>query len=100
MACFYFGEIAYEMAATENEEAYNDYWIVNQSSKMRTVPFAEAASAWVIGSEPSLGHYPVLLGTEWPAPAPTYSDCPGEFCVVWLFVNDGFVNDLVEQYLP
>ena len=29
-----------------------------------------------------------------------YIPCPGEFCSVWLYVNNGNVTEVLEQYLP
>ena len=35
---------------------------------------------------------------DWPED-PTFSQpCPGEFCGVWLFVNDGAVTEMLEQF--
>ena len=99
LACFYFGEIAWEIAALEGEEANNDFWIVNQSDRLRTLTFTSDAVAWSIAGDPSVGHSPLSLQSEWPQ-AGGYTDCPGEFCGVWVYVNEGVVTELVEQYIP
>lgn len=99
LACFYFGDIARAKAAEEGEEAYNDYWIVNQSDKIRTLWYPAKATAWTITGDPSEGHFPRLFITEWPE-ASAYLHCPGESCGVWLYMNDGRFDDAVEQYIP
>jgi hypothetical protein len=29
-----------------------------------------------------------------------YLECPGNWCLVWLYVNNGLVTDVVEQFVP
>jgi len=99
LACLYFGEVAWTKAAEEGEEANNDLWIVNQSDKIRTLEYPAKATVWTITGDPTEGHFPRLLITEWPE-ASAYLDCPGENCGVWLYINDGSFNDIVEQYVP
>ena len=44
---------------------------------------------------------PLRYDTEWPPDwERAYAECPGEFCGVWLYVNDGVVTEIVEQYVP
>ncbi len=99
LTCFYFGEAAWTKAAEEGEEANNDLWIVNQSDKIRTFEYPAKTTVWTITGDPNEGHFPRLLITEWPE-ASAYLDCPGENCGVWLYINDGRFNDIVEQYTP
>ena len=99
LACLYFGEPAWTEAAEEGEEANNDLWIVNQSDKIRTLEYPAKATVWTITGDPTEGHFPRLLITEWPE-ASAYLDCPGKNCGVWLYINDGHFNNIVEQYVP
>ncbi|MBT8164947.1 MAG: hypothetical protein KJP22_10055 [Acidimicrobiia bacterium] len=101
LACFYFGEIAWEVAAAEGEEANNDYWIVNDNPTLRTVPVAAKAVVWSIPPDLTEELLPLLYLTEWPPDWDrAYAACPGEYCGVWLYVNDGVVDEIVEQYVP
>ena len=99
LACFYFGDIAWEKAAEVGEEAPNDVWIVNQNPKLRSVLVASDATVWSIVGDPTEGHRGVAF-TDWPVSPDTYVPCPGEFCGVWLYVNGGVATEIVEQYLP
>ncbi len=29
-----------------------------------------------------------------------FQECPSDHCAAWVYVNDGVVTELVEQYLP
>jgi hypothetical protein len=101
LACFYFGEIAWEVAAEVGEEANNDYWIVNDNPTLRTVPVAATAVVWSIPPDLSEDLIPLLYISEWPPDwSRAYASCPGEGCGVWLYVNDGVVDEIVEQYVP
>ena len=99
LACFYFGDIAWDVAAEEGEEANNDFWIVNESNRIRILEYPAGTTVWTLGPNPTQGHLPSLLFTEWPVD-PAYLSCPGEHCGVWLYINDGVVTELVEQYVP
>ena len=99
LACFYFGDIAWEKAAEVGQEANNDYWIVNENPLVRTVPVAGDAAVWAITGDATLGHER-LAYADWTGAESTYTPCPGEGCTVWLYVNDGVVDEIVEQYLP
>ena len=100
LACFYFGEIAWEVAAGVGEEANNDYWIVNDNRLLRTVPLDAEAVVWSIPGDLT-DLQPLRYDTEWPPDwERAYAECPGEFCGVWLYVNDGVVTEIVEQYVP
>jgi hypothetical protein len=99
LACFWFGDIAYEVGEAAGEEVANDYFISNDSDRIRTVPVAGDAVVWTLAGDTSEGHSEVPF-PAWPTDGPTYMECPGDFCTVWLYVNDGMVTDIVEQYLP
>lgn len=100
LACFYFGQAAWDKAAETGEEANNDFWIVNESDRMRTIGYTSDATMWAILDDPSSGLSSLGFGTEWTGPESGYTPCPGEYCGVWLYVNDGVITEAVEQYLP
>ena len=77
----------------------NDYYISNVSGRIRTVPIAPDAVVWTLAGDTSDGHSPIPY-ESWPSASPTYVACPGEFCIVWLYVNDGVATDIVEQFTP
>ncbi len=99
LACFFFGDVAWEKAAETGEEAPNDVWIVNENPRLRTLEVAGDAVVWSITADPTLGRQGVAFG-DWPTSPNTYIPCPGEFCGVWLYVNGGRVTEIGEQYLP
>jgi hypothetical protein len=99
LACFFFGDIAWEMAAAAGEEAPNDFWIMNSNPTRRIVPVSPDARAWTLGADSSLGLQETAY-PDWPPAGATYTPCPGEYCSVWLYVNSGTTTTLVEQYLP
>ena len=44
---------------------------------------------------------PLSFSTDWPPDwTRAYSECPGEGCGVWLYINQGIATELVEQYVP
>lgn len=99
LACFWFGDIAYEVGEAAGDEVADDFYISNESNRIRTVPIASGAAVWVIAGDTTEGHSAIPFG-DWPSDESTYVQCPGDFCTVWLYVNDGVVTDIVEQYIP
>ena len=99
LACFWFGDIAYEVGEAAGEEVANDYFISNDSDRTRTTPVTADTVVWTLAGDPTEGYSDVPFA-DWPGAPPTYVQCPGDLCTVWLFVNDGVVTDIVEQYLP
>lgn len=99
LACFYFGDIAQEKAEEAGQEAPNDFFIINDNPELRTVEVSGDTPAWSITGDPTEG-LEQLSFEEWPLDQPTYTPCPGEFCSVWLEIEDGRVVQIVEQYLP
>lgn len=100
LACFYFGDIAYDEGEADGEEVNNDYYIRNQNPTIRTVAVAADAVVWTLGTFDGVGEHSEVPYSDWPAPGPSYIECPGDFCLVWLYVNDGEVTELVEQFVP
>lgn len=102
LACWFSGDAANE-AATEDGETEvpvpNDYYIRNESDAIRTVPVAADAPTWVITGDPSAGPEE-LTWADWVADLVGYVPCPGEYCLAWLYVNDGTATEVVSQYTP
>lgn len=101
LACMYIGDVAWEKAAEQGEEAPNDFWISNENPNVREVEVASNITVWWIPPEIT-PLVPLVYFTEWPLPAGEYSYtmCPGDPCTVWLETTDGVVTEIVEQYLP
>ena len=99
LACFYFGDIAWEKAAEEGQTAENDYWIVNDNPTLRDVPVAADATIWTITGDATQGLQPLDFAS-WTGAESTYTPCPGTSCVVWLYVNGGEATEIAEQFLP
>ena len=98
LACWYFGDLAWEIADTYGETAENDYYIVNENPTFRTVPVAPGAVVHHIDPM-SIGH-DLISYPDWLLEPPGYLMCPFEFCPLWLYVNDGVVTEILEQYVP
>jgi len=98
LACWYFGDIAWEKAAEVGEEAPNDFWIVNANPTLRTVAVAEDVTVFEI--DPDCCDFLEVPFAEWPAHPEGYIQCPGDGCGIWLLVNDAVVTEIVEQYAP
>ena len=54
---------------------------------------------WTTAGDPTEGHSSISFD-EWPQEGITYVECPGDFCGVWLYLNDGLITEIVEQYTP
>ena len=99
MACFFFGDIAYTEGAADGVEVNNDYYIRNQNPLTFDVPMATAAKMyWLDSSSGNFEPTPMSMA-DWPGPDEDWP-CPGEFCGVWLYINEGEITEAVEQYLP
>lgn len=99
-ACLYFGDAAWEEAAEDGTEAPNDVYI-RATDRISEVPVIEGATAYTIvspaNSELRIDSVPFA---DWPQDPMGYIPCPGESCSVWLYVNNGIVTEVLEQYLP
>ena len=102
LACWFGGEAANEAAAEDGETEIplpNDYYIRNDSDALRDVPVAGDAIAFRLTDDPA-----TFDRLEWPAwvadPTSGFLMCPGEFCLVWIYINDGELTELVTQYVP
>lgn len=99
LACFWFGDIAYEVGEAAGEEVENEFYIGNDSERLRTTEVATGAVVWTLAGDTTDGHSAIEYA-DWLGAGSTYVDCPGDFCTIWLFVNDGLITDIVEQYIP
>jgi hypothetical protein len=102
LACFFFGDAANEAAEEDGVEEIpvpNDYYIRNQVDTLRSVPIADTAVVHTLGTAIEDGFESVPY-TQWIEQEGGYVPCPGEFCLVWLYVNSGEVTEIVEQYTP
>jgi hypothetical protein len=99
-ACLYFGDAAWEEAAKDGTEAPNDVYI-RSTDRISEVPVREGATAYTIVSPVNAElRIDAIPFSDWPQEPSGYIPCPGESCSVWLYVNDGSVTELLEQYLP
>ena len=90
LACYYVGAIAETEAAARGDEVNNDYYVVNESSQLRTVPVADGATASC-----------VALGTGVTQVECDLSEVGGDVeWAVWLRVQGGVVDRVFEQYAP
>lgn len=55
---------------------------------------------YVNGDLPSDGEFLVVEFADWPTQSAGYLPCPGAGCGVWLYINGGVVDAVVEQWLP
>lgn len=100
LACFYFGDIAYTEGALDGEEVNNDYYIRNANPALRDVPLVDP-TVWTLGAFSGGGDEPFAIDyINWPLPGNNFVQCPSDWCTVWLYVNEGLITEVVEQYLP
>jgi hypothetical protein len=99
LACFYFGDIAYEKGAEAGVEVANDYFVSNMNPGLRSVDIANDTPAYEIDSS-APDTFVTVQFADWPLDPSGYTACPGTVCIVWLYVNDGAVTEMVEQYVP
>jgi hypothetical protein len=100
LACFYIGDRAVEEAAEDGAEAPNDFYI-RKTGEVSEVPMADDATAYTVVAPPNAElTVEAVTYSEWPQDPIGYTPCPGEFCSVWLYINNGVATELLEQYLP
>jgi len=93
LACFYFGEIAYEK---RGRGGVPDFFITNESSVVRHVSIDPGTPAYRLDRR---GVLETVTYAEW-VDDPGDRSCPGENCIVWLFINDGIVTEVMWAYTP
>ena len=62
------------------------------------VPLAGDARIWYLDTTIDI-EMVEITPAQWPHPG-SFLNCPGDWCSVWLYVNQGLVTAVVEQYLP
>lgn len=99
--CMYFGEAAWAFAEESSTDADSDMVIVGHDTVIRTLNVAGDATVWMVVGDASEGrHEPFSFAGEWTGAESSYASCPGEACPVWVYINDGLVDAIVQQYLP
>ena len=88
LACYYTGDAAVEEAAARGDEVNNDFYVVNDNPQLRTVTVGADATASCVEVGSAAGTADCALG-----------DVSGDWAV-WLRVQDGEVDRVVEQYAP
>ena len=110
LACWWSGDRANEVALERGETDVpvpNDYYITNDSERLRAVEIApDTPVAHLDYTEANTTNdpYVVVAFGEWGG-LNDYLNCDfgsktEPFCLVWLYINDGLVTELVEQYVP
>jgi hypothetical protein len=88
LACYYRGAAAEAEATKRGDEVNNDYYVVNDSPQIRTVPVADDATASCV--ELGAGVLSVDCSPD---------DVAGDWAV-WIRVQGGEADRIVEQYAP
>jgi hypothetical protein len=100
------GDEANQAAAERGKETPvpNDYFIVNDNPKLRTLPVAAAVVLdlvdWKECCEKRFAGDPARFETNFTAESPPSGRYRGRFSAYWLTVEDGLVTRIEEQYLP
>jgi len=103
LACFYVGSAAAAQASAHDDDAPpNDFYLVNDDTITRridvtpdTVAHRLTLSGGGVDLEPTT--YGDLVTNPGP---PGIAPCPGEWCGIWVFINDGRVTEAMQQYIP
>jgi hypothetical protein len=100
-ACIYDGEAAAKIAAAKGQEPPDDFIIVNDSKAVRqiSVPATAVALRVTNAVDGSIDNQTTTFGDLVANPG-TYTQCPGDGCTVWVFVNAGVVTEVAQQYFP
>ena len=97
--CFFFGEAASAAATEDGVEALNDYYIRDNSVSTRTILVSDRAVVYFIpGGDPSAG-FEIVPYVSWPGSSAPIG-CPGDFCLAWIYVNEGIVTEISIQWVP
>jgi hypothetical protein len=99
-ACFFFGEVAATAAAEDGAgEVNNDYYIRDNSVSSRTMVVSDRAVVYFVpGGDPSAG-FEIVPYVSWPGSSAPIG-CPGDFCLAWIYVNEGIVTEIAIQWVP
>ena len=102
-ACMLDGAAAAKAAAARGDESPppNDFYIVNDSTAVLTIPVAQNATARRVTHNAS-GDVEDQNTTyaDMVANPGTYTPCPGDGCTVWVVIKGGAATEVNMQYLP
>lgn len=99
-ACFFFGEAAEAAAAEDGEEIYGPHFVRDRDAVTARLAVGGSVPVYTIDNSGQTLAFRVVDFADWPGDAGGYTPCPGPGCSVWLYVNDGTVTEILEQYLP
>jgi hypothetical protein len=101
LACSYYGSTASEKAAEDGEPVFSvngtDHYLRNRKSTTRTVPVAWSAVVYQVSVV--TGKYETRAFNAWPDQPAGYQLCPSRQCGVWLYVNQGMITEIQEDWL-
>lgn len=100
-ACFFFGEEAVAQATAEDgvEMPANPFYIRQTNDSALQILSALATEVHVIQSAEDLA-FVTVPWADWFGVEGAYTPCPGEFCTVWIALNEGAITEVMEQYIP
>ncbi len=98
LLCFYSGDAATAEASARGEESPppNDYLITNDNPTLRALPVAPDAIGYRLDGNAEFQQVPFADFIVDPG---MFQACP-DFCIVWIYVNDGQVTEVVSQFVP
>ncbi len=110
LACWWSGERANEIARQRGAAEVpvpNDYYITNDSEQVRTItisPGTAVAHLDYTEKNTSGDPYVVMTFGDWGG-LTDYLNCDFDsgyepYCLAWLFINNGVVTEMAEQYVP
>jgi len=100
LVCMYVGEAAARESAARGEDAPNEFYIVNENTDVRRVVVAPGSPAWQFTDETGGISLKRDLYADLVRGPRIYQTCPGEWCLVWVYVNDGRATEVMQQYVP
>lgn len=102
LAYFYRGERAAQEAAERGEELVNDYYIVNDNPRLRTLPLADDVTvAYIPGSRCcELQPWDIDPWLEAIGLSTNPADHPGKDVPWWFTVEGGEITQIDQQFLP
>jgi hypothetical protein len=102
LAYFYTGEQAEQEAAERGDEVVNDYYIVNDNPRLRTLPLADEVEVqYVLDSQCcELQPWDIDSWLEAIGLSTNPSDYPGTNVPWWFTVEAGQITKIEQQWLP
>lgn len=101
LACFFFGPIAVEESVNDGVVDGGEIYIRNANPTLRTITVDSSVLVYEYFEDLTdtieVPFDPVLF-SHWPEDPSFPNLCPGESCGVWLFVNNGAVTEMLEQF--